>query len=324
MSANLPHCLLQRSEAGPAPVIWGGDILPQHERAIAYLLASGLLVERAPATSWPVCDRCDGACGEREVLEVDGALVAECPNFPDRTRRLLPHEVRSFAIAIRVLVEELARASGLTGGTEEIARGTWNLGATAGGRAVMLVLDDTILASPDAIALLGRFATLASATVLVPDATAPAASRRLRDAGCHVVRTAVALEAAVLKLDADRLIPSVAVEARLVIQVQAKTAMLDGRRLNLTDQPFALLLALARAAGQHAGFVPLRDLEAAVYGNALQPESRPVRDVVRVLKDRMAQSQPAETAAAVRDLIANRPPASYRLVLTASEIAISP
>jgi hypothetical protein len=321
---SLPKSLLRRSEAGRAPVIWGGGILPTHDRTVAAYLGAGLLVERAPATTWPPCDRCDGSCGERDVLDVGGALVAECPDYPDRSRTLLPHELRSFAIVVTVVVAALARASDLSGGVEEVARGAWHLGATESGRDVVLVLDETVLHADDAFALLAHRLRLATVTLLVPEAAVPSALRRWRDTGCHVRTTISALAGDELRLDPRLLAPPSAKKARLVIDTVAGAATLDGRLLDLTVQPYRLLLALARAAQAHPGFVGPAKLEAAIYEGATQPPSRLLSDIVRELRDRMGKGLGKPEAAALRALIANRPPGEYRLTLGQTEIALVP
>lgn len=324
MTDSLPKSLLRRSEAGPAPVIWGGAILPAHERAVAAYLGAGLLVERAPATAWPPCDRCDGSCGERDVLEVGGALVAECPDYPDRSRTLLPHELRSFAIAVKAVATALATASGLAGGVEEVARGAWHLGATEGGRDVVLVIDSAVLHTDDAFALLAHRLSLATVTLLVPEAAVPAALRRWRDAGCHIRSTITALAGEELRVDPRLLTPPSAEKARLVMDIGGGAATLDGRLLDLTVQPYRLLLALARAAQAHPGFVGPAKLEAAIYEGATQPPSRLLSDIVRELRDRMGKGLGKPEAAALRALIANRPPGEYRLTLGRAEIALVP
>lgn len=321
---SLPKSLLRRSEAGPAPVIWGGAILPAHERAVAAYLGAGLLVERAPATAWPPCDRCDGSCGERDVLEVDGALVAECPDYPDRSRTLLPHEIRSFTIVVEAVASAIARASGLAGGVEEVVRGAWHLGATEGGRNVVLVIDSAVLHADDASALLTHRLCLATVTLLVPEAVVPAVLRRWRDAGCHIQSTITALAGEELRLDPRLLAPSSAAKARLVVNTAGGTATLDGRLLDLTDQHYRLLLALAQTAQLHPGFVKPAKLEAAIYEGATQPPSRLLSDIVRELRDRMSKRLGEPEAKALRALIANRPPGEYRLTLGRADIALLP
>jgi hypothetical protein len=319
---SLPKLLL-RSEAGGTPVLWGGDALPHHQRMLDRFLAAGILVERARATSWPVCRRCDGSCGERDVLEIDGALVAECPEYPDQRRTLQIHEVRSFTIDVPTVVMSLAGASDLTGGAEAIAPGAWLLGRAGGARSVILVLGETCLLPPDGPALISSRVEMAETTLLVPDSAMAAALRPFRDAGSHVAPTASALVGAELRLDPDVVFPPPRYAERLEINVVGRTATLDQRPLALTDQTFGLLLALARAAQVHGGFLDARQVQTSIYGSLSPPASRPLRDVARDLRDRLAAGLPGAETAAVRALILNRPPESYRLALRWQEIGIT-
>lgn len=322
MTDSLASLLLRRSAAGPGAVLWGRDAAPHFGPAFDRLLADGVLTERAPATIWGSCRACDCAARARPVVEIGGQLVAECPDDATASIVLAPHEIRSFAIDAGALVATLAAASGLSGAPEPLAEGVWHLGHLADGRAVVLVSDEAAARDPGLLAVLRGAVAPAATTLLLPEGVPPAMGRRLRDAGCHLVAAAEALDGSGLRLRRAALAPPSIGSARLVIHRAGRTVALDGRPVPMTDQPFRLLLALAETARRHAGYLEPKDIQAAVYGRLSPPEARELRDLPRVLKDALAAGLSGPEAKAVRALIQNRRPGGYRLALPPAAIAI--
>lgn len=323
MKDSLAKLLLRRSESGRRPVVWGREAAPYFGRAFDRLLSEGILTERALATVWPPCRQCDGACGERDIVEMEGDLVAECPEYPDMDSHLTPNDVRSFEIDAPLLVAKFMRESVLGQGSEPLGAGAWLLGRTDGGRWVVLVMDPSGFHGPDGLTLIAARAPSAETTILVPDNVAATALRPFRAAGFHIVSTVSALPDEGFRLDHALLHPRATVRARLFINKASSTVLLDGRRVSLTDQPRRLLVALAEVAITHAGFLDRTQVQHAVYGSLRPPDSRPLRDVARDLRDQMAVGLSGAEADDVRRLIENQRVEKYRLALTSSEIDIS-
>lgn len=322
VNASLPKLLLQRSEGGGTPVLWGRDAAPHFGRPFERLLTAGILLERPPATAWPACRRCDGECGERDVIEFDGGLVAECPHYPAERARLAPHDIRSFSIAVTPLLTLLAKEAGVGDEPELFADGLWRLGQTTGGRAVFLLLSKNELSKPETLKLLASCGPLSAVTLLVPEAASAAELRLYRAAGCHTVRTAEALSDEGWRLRDETLAPGASHQPRLVINYAGPEIILDGRTLALTDQPSKLLVALAEKARLDPGFLGRRDVEAAVYENLTPPLSRNISDVVRVLRDQLAVGLAEPEVKEARALIVNRRPERYRLALPPEDIQV--
>lgn len=322
VSDRLPKLLLRRIEAGPGAVLWGRDAAPHFGRSFDQLLAEGILTERAPATSWSLCRICDGDCGERDIAEVDGGLVAECPQDSAHDTPLAAHEIRSFAVDVPALVGAIATRSGLAGDCEQIAGGVWFLGRLTGGRSVVLVLEEAGVRGPGGVAALRARATLAGTTILVPGYFRPPVMRPFRDAGCHVLVSMDALDGDDFVLNHATLLPPVTHDARIAINRSSQAVALDGRPVPLTDQPYRLLVVLAEIARLHPGFLNDTGIEEAVYRNDILPSARPVRDIVRELRDQLAAGLSTTDADAIRSLIQSRRSSGYRLQLKPTEIVI--
>ncbi|MGE4043557.1 MAG: hypothetical protein AB7F35_01795 [Acetobacteraceae bacterium] len=320
MNDGLAKLLLRRSEGGGDAVLWGSDAEPHFGRAFDRLLATGLLIERAPATTWAPCRLCEGECGERGIIELNDGLVAECPHYPTERTRLTPHDVRSFSINVSALVTWLTRGAGFVDGPELIGDDTWLLGQTSGGRFVFLVLSESRLSKPDGLTLIASRASLSEVTILVPETAAAASLRSYRDAGCHIIAASAALAGDGLGLNNDLLAPAASRRARLVINRAGQEIILDGRKLALTDQSSQLLIALAEKARRDPGFLSRHELEMAIYGDLRPPAARTLSDVVRVLRDQMSFGLTEPEAKVARDLIENRRVERYRLTLPPEDI----
>jgi hypothetical protein len=323
VSDSLLKLLLRRSEGGRVAVLWGQEASLHFGRAFDRLLTAGVVVERAPATSWSTCRRCDGTCGEREIIELDGSLTAECPHFPSEAMRLAPHDVRSFSIDVGALLAELAQASGLGGEHELVTDGLWLLGQAAGGRSIFLVTGALALAAPSSLTLIAARAAPSTSTLLVPDIAPAPMLRPYRDAGCHLVAVEQAMAADGIRFNVDALAPALARRSRLIFNRTGPVFVLDDRTLALTDQSARLLAALADAARQHEGFLTRDEVQTAVYGKMSLPEARTLRDVARDLRDQMSAGLADADALAVRGLIENRRVERYRLALPSHEIQIA-
>jgi hypothetical protein len=243
VSESLPKLLLRRSEAGRGAALWGCDAQPHFGRAFDRLLADRVLTERAPATTWPPCRTCDAGCGPRAIAEIDGRLVAECPEDHACDTVLAPYEVRSFAIDPEALVRLIAAATGLPETPFMVTEGAWMLGRTpTTGRAIVLVLDPVAGRDPDLVALVRAEAPVGCpVTVLLPSGMEHADMRRLATAGFHAIPALDALAGAAgpaFALDGASLEPTPAREPKVILRAGARSIVLFGRTVKLSQRRF--------------------------------------------------------------------------------------
>ncbi len=104
-------------------------------------------------------------------------------------------------------------------------------------------------------------------------------------------------------------------DARLVIATGAKRAVLDKAELNLTDQLFRAIVALATAAAKTKGYLEVAEFEKQVWLNQRLPEARQARDVIDALRGRLPARSLIET---------KRHPTRYRLNLEPAQIELRP
>lgn len=120
------------------------------------------------------------------------------------------------------------------------------------------------------------------------------------------------------------LTPSIAEDhrgPRLLIDKLAPNVCLDGVDKTLSPQEYRLLLLLAEKVIAGGRTAENREIEAQIWGDSLHRIARPVRDVVRELRHKLAAG--ASDAAAARAIIKNwRSPNGYRLTLTPEQIEI--
>ena len=288
-------------------------------RAFDWLLARRVLVERPPADSWAVCSACDGSCGDRAIVEIDGGLVAECPEDHARDTILLPDDIRSFRIDTTALITTIAEASGLAGEPVLVADGIWDLGRTATGRAIVVVVDPAQAANTRLLSLLRALVPASDKTILLPDDTAAADFMRLHGADMHAIAVRAALAEDGFALVAAKLVPGPALQPRLGIDRAAQAVTLDGMVCSLADQPFRLLVLLADRARTGRNDVQVREIEDAIWRGLTMPDSRQVRDIVRQLREAMIAA--GIDRATASGLVENRKnPSRYRLTLQPAEI----
>jgi hypothetical protein len=325
VSESLAKLLLRRSEGGPGAVIWGREAQPHFGRMFDRLLADGLLKERAPATTWAPCSICEGHCGERDIVVIGDRLVAECPEDHRRDSVLAVDFIRSFEIDQAALSRHLALGSGLAGEPAPLADGLWMLGRLPSGRTVMLALDLKMAADPRLVTLIRARSDPSETTLLLPSAFPEPQCQPLVDAGLRIVAAVDALTGAGFALNPAALAPALPGRIRLSIGSAGRTVTLDRRPIQLGDQPFRLLLKLVGAAQHQSGFVEVRDIDRAIYGDQIRPAARETRDIIRLLKDGLAAGLEGAEAEAARALIeGKRQPSRYRLALVAEEIDLRP
>jgi len=315
MVATLARLLLRRSETGEPAFLWGREAKPFYGPAFDRLIAAGVLVARAPAHEWQVCDDC--ACGRdwRPIERIEGRLVAVCPLDHKADLVLDPEDLEGYEIRAAALAREIAAASGFEEPSEVIA-GAWHVGRSASGRQVFLVLSRLRALEPGLIAAI-RLVDGASQSTLITPALSAAERVRFAGAGIHLVSSEKCIgdsEPSCFAIDPAKLEPARTSTPRLSIVRSSHRVILDGIERHVPQQPFRLLVQLAEAAVRGSGFVRTVDIEAATTG-------RTPSDLVRELRDCLAAD--AADPDQVRRLIKNRrSPAGYALALAAHELEL--
>jgi len=322
LNDSLAKLLLRRSAAGPEPTLSGRDAAPFLGPAFARLLAKGILTELPPAVSWPPCANCSCGFGERRIVEIDGRLVAECPDDANADTVLDASDLRSFAIAVDRLVAMLAAGTSWPDPPERLGAGVWRLGDLADGQAVVLVVDPLVFQPPVLLPVLRAVPTPQSTTLLVPPGVDAGARRPFLDMRYHLVGLLDALHPTELSLKRDRLAPSAigapATDAGgmlLAVNVLGVTASFAGAQLRLRARDFDVLAVLAREAADGQALAQQDDLLRALSGR----EDRAEPIAVEQLEKSISRIREALCSAAElprqqgRDLIVNVRRRGYRL-----------
>lgn len=314
MVANLAHLLLQRSEAGEPALLWGREAKPFYGPSFDRLIAAGVLVARAPAHEWQVCDDC--CCGRdwRPIERIDGRLVAICPLDHAADVVLDPEDLESYEINTAALVREIAASSGFVNEPSEVIAGLWHLGRSASGRQVFLVLSRVCALQPGLIAAIRIFDRSSQTTLIAPPLSA-AEGIRFAEAGIHVVSSEEGIGDSgqgCFAIDPAKLEPARTSTPRLLIERSSQRVVLDGIERHVPQQPFRLLTLLAEAAIRDASFVPTHKIESANSGRAAS-------DLVRELRDCLAAGFP-ELNQVRRIIKTRRSPSGYALALEPHEI----
>lgn len=322
MNDSLAKLLLRRSAAGPEPILSGRDAAPFLGPAFARLLAKGILTELPPASSWSPCAGCGCGFGERRIVEIDGRLVAECPDDANADTLLDAGDLRSFSIAVDRLVAVLAAGTSWPDPPERLGVGVWRLGDLADGRAVVLVVDPLAFQPSVLLPVLRAAPPPPSTTLLVPPGVDADTRRPLLDMRYHLVGLLDALHPTDLSLQRDRLAPSAtgapATDAGgmlLAINVLGVTASFVGAQLRLRPRDFDVLAVLAREAADGQALAQQDDLLRALSGG----EDRAEPIAVEQLEKSISRIREALCSAAElprqqgRDLIVNVTRRGYRL-----------
>jgi hypothetical protein len=314
MVATLAHLLLRRSEAGEPALLWGREAKPFYGPAFDRLIVAGVLVARAPALEWQVCDDCDCGRDWRPIERIDGRLVAVCPLDHAGDVVLDPEDLESYEINPAALVHEIAVSSGFVGEPSEVIGGLWHLGRSASGRQLFLVLSRVCALQPGLIAAI-RLVDGASQTTLITPALSAAESVRFAEAGIHVVSSEECVGdsgQSCFAIDPAKLEPVRISATRLSIVRSSQRVVLDGIERHVPQQPFRLLVLLAETAIRKGGFVRRVEIEAANSG-------RTASDLVRELRDCLAAGA-AEPDQVRRLIKTRRSPSGYALALESHEI----
>jgi hypothetical protein len=312
VTETLLALLLRLSEADGA-LLWGRLAKPHFGPPFARLLASGVLVERAPAQEWPTCNSCECGHEARPVVELAGRLIAPCPLDAAADLELESSDLRSFAFNDQRLAELVAADH-----TEVTAPlpGLWSLGRAADDRWLFLTLRRRVMEDPALLPVLRTVARGTPLTLVAPHAAAEVRHRFLdvTDLRLVDVREAIRLDPdgrLVLEAPAQRANPFVAC---LSVCLRTRTVEVDGTPQRVPGQPFRLLEILLEA-WQRGVAVSKVDLERAF-------SQRSVGDVVRDLRNALSDGRP--DAPIIRGwVLVQGNPAEYRLGLPVGSVQIA-
>ena len=318
MTESLTKLLVRLSEgAGPA-LLWGRQAKPYLGRQFDRHLAQGILIEQRQTDEWDVCLDCDCGSTHRPIQRLDGELIATCAFDRARDVRLDDLDLRSFLIDRAAMVRTIADASGFAP-PSELAKGLWHLGTTAGVRSVFLAFSGEACSQPGIISLMQRTSVAATAPIVfAPDL--PVADRvPLADAGFTILVTGDCIGDTddPWRLDLTRPIDSRDAGPRLVISRSRLIVVLDGREVSLPQQPFDLLVLLAKAALSRARLVKQQEIERAFRG-------RSPADLVRDLRKALGPNGKThnERRSGHPIVETHRSPTRYALALAPGEIEL--
>lgn len=324
VTESLAQLLLRLSESRGGPILWGRAAKSHFGRVFDQLLHARVLIEQPPADSWALCGDC--ACGldARPIDRRGDHIVAVCPLDHKADAKLSADDLRSFMVDTAALVGVVARASGFTGEPVQLMNGIWDVGRTAIGRGIVLVLDQHAASDPNLVAMVRSLVKANGITIMIPASVDRTVQRRFEDAGFHAVFNADAIggaaPAAPFAIDTARLAPPSDVEPDLVVRLGAQLATLFGRQMALPDRPFRLLALLAEAAVDEGRVVRRRQIEKRLWNTVV--DTRAVADAVRDLREHIGPMLPPNLAATA--FIVNRPREGYILGLNARRIRIDP
>jgi len=301
------------SDGGPHVSLSGRALRRFPEGEVDRLLRARVLIERRKADNWPVCAHCDCGLDARPVRHVGEGLRACCPDDPAEDVILEDGDLRRFGIDAGRLAARIAASGGLPGSVSAVVDGIWILGAAPADGVLMLCDNAERLEAPGVILAMKSAAAPRPVTVIASDPD-PALALRLREAGIEVVPLAEAVTSGAdgvdrLTIDSARRSHGA---ARLTLHRQAQSAVLDGRRLDMSPQMFALFRMLVERSLQRDPVLKAEEIEAQFQ--------RPPREIVRDLRKALAACEIAEVSA--ETLIRTVRTRGYCLGLDPSEVAI--
>ena len=322
VTESLAQLLLRLSENRGGPILWGRAARSHFGRVFDQLLHARVLIEQPPADNWAVCSTCECGLDARPIDRQGDQIIAVCPVDQKADAKLTADDLRSFIVDAAALVGTIARASGFTGAPVQLMDGVWDVGRTADGRGVLLVLDPHAAPDPNFVVVVRSRVSANGVTVMMPASIDRTFARRFEDAGFHTVFTADAIggsgSSAPFGLDTAQLTPQSNVEPDLVIRFAAQHITLFGKQTVLPERPFRLIVLLAQAAGGRV--VTQRQIEKGLWSTVVDP--RLVADAVRDLREHIKPFLPPGLAADT--FIANRPRKGYLLSLGADQVRIDP
>lgn len=301
------------SNGGPQVSISGRALRRFPEREIDRLLRARVLIEQRKADSWSVCAHCDCGLDVRPIRDFDGEFRACCPN--DASEDVILHEddLRRFSVDPDHLAAQIAVSGDIAGAVARIAGGIWLLGDISSSHAVVLCLNPDDLSAPGAILAI-KAAAGPQSLVLIAHAFSTEIAMRLREAAIEpreIVDVFQATSDGRDRLVLDKTSTS-ATAPRLVLKQSAQSAVVDGSRLDLPMQMFALFRLLTEQAIKRDQLLKKQEIETQT--------GRPANEIIRDLRKALVSCGLPETQA--KALIATVRARGYRLGLDPAEVMI--
>jgi hypothetical protein len=301
------------SDGGPQVSISGPALRRFPEREVERLLRKRVLIEHPKADSWSVCAHCDCGLDVRPIRQIGDELRACCPHDAAEDVVLEDGDLTRFGVDASRLAAQIGTSGGLAGAVSAVVDGVWMIGSWPAGRVLMLCDSADRLEPPGAILALKSAAAPRPLTVIAKEPE-PALVLRLREAGIEVRALADVIKADREGVDRlildDGRIPTGGV--RLVLHRQGQFAVLDGRRLDLPPQMFALFRMLVERSVQRDPVLKAQEIEAQFQ--------RTPREIVRDLRRALVTCGLTEKE--VETLVGTVRSRGYRLGLAPSEVVI--
>ena len=305
--------LWTRLSEGGARVSFSGRALsrfPANE--IERLLRAQVLIEGRKADTWSVCAECDCGLDARPVEQMDDAFRACCPHDPAEDMILQKDDLRRFSVDVDRLVARTAASGNLGGAVACIADGVWLLGETPSGHAVVLSFDTENLAAPGVVMAIRAAVGPKPIMAIVHDLSATIAVR-LREVGVEPHEIAAVFKAGSdgterLVLDPPFSLP------RLFMTLSAQSVTLDGRRLDLPTQMFALFRLLIEQSVKRDPVLKNQEIETQT--------GRPPNQIIRDLRKALVGC--GLTSDQTKALVATVHARGYRIGLDPAEVVIEP
>jgi DNA-binding winged helix-turn-helix (wHTH) protein len=302
------------SDGGPQVSISGRALRRFPDRAVERLLRARVLIEHPKADSWSVCAHCECGLDVRPIRQVDSELRACCPHDAAEDVVLEPDDLRRFGIDADNLISAMAASAGFPAAATVVADGLWLLGRLPTGICVFVCRDADLLMAPATMLTAKMAAGSAPITVIAAEVD-PATELHLRAAGIEARSLAECVlvdEHGMENIAFDRLSPIAVTAPRLVLNRSRQSVVLDGRRLDLTPQMFALIRLFAEQAGQRDPLLRKETIDART--------GRPANEIVRDLRKALVGCGLSRSAADA--LIVTVRGYGYRLGIAPAEVAV--
>lgn len=300
------------SEGGARVAISGRALGRFPASEVERLLRAQVLIEERKVDTWSVCAECDCGLDARPLEHFDDAFRACCPHDPAEDVILQKDDLRRFSVDVDRLVARIAAIGNLGGAVARVADGLWLLGETPSGHAVVLSLDADTLVAPGAVMAIRAAVGPKPIMAIVHDLSATIAVR-LREVGVEPHEIAAVFKAGSdgrerLVLDPPSSVP------RLVMTLSAQSVTLDGRRLNLPTQMFALFRLLIEQSVKRDTVLKNQVIETQT--------GRPPNQIIRDLRKALVGC--GLTSDQAKALVATVHARGYRLGLDPAEVVIEP
>lgn len=300
------------SEGGARVAISGRALSRFPANDIERLLRAQVLIEEQKADTWSVCAECDCGLDARPVEWSSEVFRACCPHDQSEDVILQKDDLRRFSVDVDRLVARIAASGNLGGAVARVVDGLWLLGDTTSGHTVVLSLDADNLVAPGAVMAIRAAVGPKPIMAIVHDLSATIAVR-LRDVGVEPHEIAEVFKVGSdgterLVLDPPSSVP------RLVMTLSAQSVTLDGRRLDLPTQMFALFRLLIEQSVKRDPVLKKQNIETQT--------GRPANEIARDLRNALISSGMPEAQA--KSLVATVRARGYRLGIAPAEVVIEP